>query len=72
MVWMGGVTVLRLESRSIQPGGTPARRNTKIPDFADFRRSCPLVRKGSNFESVFCGLSPPVSPREEMVSPYTF
>src|SRR5580704_17670836 len=28
-----------------------------------------VVRKGSNFECVFCGLSPPVSPRHEMVSP---
>jgi hypothetical protein len=31
-----------------------------------------VVRKGSNFEPILCGLSPPVSPRGKMVSQYTF
>jgi hypothetical protein len=30
-----------------------------------------MVRKGSNFDPLLCGLSPPVSPRHEMVSQYT-
>jgi hypothetical protein len=32
----------------------------------------PVVRKGSNFGSLCGDHSPPVSTREEMVSPYTF
>jgi len=32
----------------------------------------PLVCKGSDFESIFCGLSPPVSLGSLLVSPYTF
>jgi hypothetical protein len=31
-----------------------------------------LVRKGSNFESLFCGLSPPVLPRPRRAHGYTF
>jgi hypothetical protein len=30
-----------------------------------------VVRKGLNFESILCGLSPLVPPRHEMVSQYT-
>lgn len=31
-----------------------------------------VVRKGSNFDPLLCDLSPLVSPRQEMVSQYTF
>jgi len=31
-----------------------------------------VVQKGCTSEPILCGFAPPVSPREEMVSPYTF
>ncbi len=42
----------------------------------DFRLSqalaYPVVQKGVGGDFILCGLSPPVSPRQEMVSQYTF
>jgi hypothetical protein len=32
----------------------------------------PVVRKGIGGDFILCGLSPPVSPQQEMVSQYTF
>ena len=49
---------------------TEVMQNGTISGFPD--PAARLVRKGSNFESLFGGLSPSVSARPSMVSQYTF
>jgi len=45
-------------------------QNCTISGFPD--PAAPLVRKGSNFKSLLCGLSPPVSPSRSLAHGYTF
>ena len=45
-------------------------QNGTISGFSD--PAARLVRKGSNFESLFCGLSPPVSGGRSLARIYTF
>jgi len=45
-------------------------QNGTISGFSD--PAARLVRKGSKFASVFCGLSPPVLPRPPKARRYTF